>query len=85
MKQPDCRPLYRLADLKEQAQEHYAERLQWNDEHYYGGCSYANVDHHVVSVMVDPPKGQPHIAVVKDGKQTSLDPAPVQLALTMEV
>jgi len=54
----------RLSDLKTQAQEHYRERLDWTTEPWFGGSAWADVDHHVVSVMVDPPTGNPHIAEV---------------------
>ena len=63
----------RLADLKALVQEHYTEHLAWADEHYYGGCSYAEVDHHTVCVMVEPPKGQPHICRVIGRRQEPLD------------
>lgn len=78
----------RLADLKAQAQEHYTERLDWVTCSEFGGSAWADVDHHTVSVMCDPPGDNPHIAVIRGGRQYPLDPAPttdldaVQLALT---
>ena len=68
----------RLADLKARAQEHYAERLDWTDlPGQFGGSAWADVDHHTISVMVNPPPGNPHIAVIRDGQQEPLIKAPI--------
>jgi hypothetical protein len=63
----------RLADLKVEAQRHYAESLQWTDLPHFGGHAWADVDHHTVSVMVRPPAGNCQIAVIRDGQQYPLD------------
>ena len=62
----------RLADLKAQAQEYYAETLAWTDLPAFGGSAWADVDHHTISVMVAPPPGNPHIAVIRAGRQQPL-------------
>jgi hypothetical protein len=63
----------RLADLKAQAQEHYRERLDWNDSSEFGGSAWADVDHHTISVMAEPPAGNPHICIVRAGRQEPLE------------
>jgi len=68
--------MIRLADLKAAAQEHYTEPLQWMDLSYFGGSSWADVNHHVVSVMVDPPPGNAHIVLIRGGKQEPLEALP---------
>lgn len=60
----------RLAELKAEAQRHYDEPLEWHDTPW--GHSWADVDHHTVSVLVQPPAGTPHIAVIRDGTQAPL-------------
>jgi len=66
----------RLADLKAEAQEHYKQKLAWTDSPEFGGSSWADVDHHTVSVMVDPPTGNPHIARVWNDRQEALVDVP---------
>jgi hypothetical protein len=62
-----------LAELKAEAQRQYVEALQWTDLTHFGGSAWADVDHHTVSVMVQPPDGNPQIAVVRGGEQYPLD------------
>jgi len=62
----------RLADLKAQAQEHYRAPLHWIDA--TPTHAWADVDHHVVSVMVDPPEGQPHIVIIRGRHTEPLKP-----------
>lgn len=66
----------RLADLKAQAQEHYSTPLDWTDLPGFGGAAWADVDHHTISVMVDPPAGNPHIAIIRTGRQMALENEP---------
>ena len=69
-----------LSELKREAQRHYAERLFWTDTPEFGGSAWADVDHHTVSVMVDPPPGNPHICAIRGGKQEPLPTPTAQLA-----
>lgn len=54
----------RLPDLKHDAEAFYGLPLNWHDSPEFGGSAWADVDHHVVSVMVEPPGDNPHIAQV---------------------
>jgi len=73
-----------LRELKAHAQALYPEPLNWYDSGH--GSAYADVDHHVISVLVDPPEGTPHICAIRDGieypLETPLDRA-YQLALSL--
>ena len=65
----------RLAELKEEAQRHYAVPLKWTDVPTFpGGHAWAEVDHHIVSVMAQPPAGNSQIVIIRDGKQEPLGP-----------
>ena len=79
----------RLADLKREAEQFYSLKLDWIDHPDFGGSAYADVDHHTVSVMVEPPAGQPHIAQVwADGSNPLPDadePEPPTLETAMQM
>jgi hypothetical protein len=61
-----------LTELKEEAQRHYTLPLRWTDLPHHGGSAWADVDHHTVSVMVEPPAGNPQIVRIQGGRQEAL-------------
>jgi hypothetical protein len=69
-----------LAELKAEAQRHYQEPLQWHDTPW--GHSWADVDHHTVSVLLE---GDCQIAVICDGQEYPLDPFERAYQMAMEL
>ena len=75
---------HRLTDLKREAEQFYGLSLHWTDSPRFGGSSWADVDHHTVSVMVEPPGQNPHIAQVWPGRSNPLPAAHEPEAPTLE-
>lgn len=73
----------RLANLKADAQRHYTEPLDWHDRPQFGKSAWADVDHHTVSVMVNPPAGCWQIARVWSDHSEPLVGAPQMEPLTL--